>query len=154
VIAMINRDRKTSYLLRDYFDLPRSTSLMPALLSRGLGQADLVLALLRLRDQRTPYARIFSAYVELLVGHPIVHGPSCLLKTMDSGRSKITRSADDRRIVYVCPTNPRQPGTDAHLRWCQYQVGRTLGQLYVRGVRKRDVRRALRKSWIRVEEPA
>jgi hypothetical protein len=154
-VAMINRDRRTAYLLRDYFDLPRSTSLMPALLARGLGQADLVLALLRLRDQATPYSRLFRVYVELLVGHPITVGPACLLhyKT-NTSTPTIIRAKDDRRLTYVAPANPRQPRTEAHMRWSLFQVGRSISQLRVRGVTKRDIRRAARRGWIRIEELA
>ena len=126
---------------------------MASLIDRGLGQADLVLALLRLRDQRTAYSHTLRVYVELLMGHPIVVGPCCLLRYgHDTPRPRAVRSVDDRRIVHVHSTNPRQPCTPAHLRWCEYRVGRTLGQLYVRGVTRRDVRRALRMGWIKLEE--
>ncbi len=155
-IAMMNRDGRTKLLLRDYFDLSRSMALMPSLLTRGLGQADLVLSLLHLRDQtRTEYRRIFAAYVELLVGHPIVIGPSCLLRYQVNGHQpRVTRSSDDRRLIYVAPGNPRQPGTDAHLRWCEYRVGRTVGQLRIRGVTRRDVRKAVRRGWVQLEAAA
>src|SRR6266404_4838263 len=124
---MINRDRATKYLLRDYFQLPRTQALMPALIGANLGQADLVLSLLRLRDTcRTPYARIYSCYITLLVGHPIVVGPRCLLAYRTNGHSTVTRDPAARRITYVAPANPRQPGTPAHARWPDFKVGRTL----------------------------
>lgn len=154
-LAMMNRDRRTAFLMRDYFDLPRTKALTPSLLDRGLGQADIVLALLRLRDQRTTYSRVFSSYIELLVGHPIVVGPACLLHYKTNGaKPSVVRSIDDRRIVYVIPDNPRQPKTEAYLRWCEFRVGRTIGQLRVRGIKKRDIRRAVRRGWIKVEETA
>jgi hypothetical protein len=155
VVAMMNRDTTTAFLLRDYFDLPRHTTLMSCLLRKQLGQADLVLALLRLRDQRLGNRHLLGAYVELLVGHPITVAPSCLLKyATNTSYPRVVRSKDDRKITYVAPANPRAPTTDAYLRWCEFRVGRSLGQLYVRGVTKRDVRKAVRRGWIRVEEVA
>ena|SRR5579859_2084430 len=153
-VAMMNRDRTTAFLLRDYFDLPRDKTLMSCLLERGLGQADLVLALLRLRDQRTAHCHLLGSYVELLVGHPIVVGPRCLLRyaAANGHAPRVVRSKDDRRIIFVTKDNPRAPKTEAALRWCEFRVGRTIGQLYVRGVTKRDVLRAERMGWIRVEE--
>lgn len=153
VIAMMNRDRTTNMLLRDYFDLPRTPTLMATLLARRLGQADLVLALLRLRDQRTRHRHLFGSYVELLVGHPIAVGPRCLLLyPTNTSRPTVVRSKDDRRLTYVCPGNPRAPQTEAALRWCEFKVGRSVGQLLIRGVTQRDIRRALREGWIQVEE--
>ena len=153
VIAMIGRDRVTKYLLRDYFQLSRTMALMPALLERGLGQADLVLALLRLRDARDARLRIYGAYIELLVGHPIAVGPCCLLRYRANGHPTVTRDRSPR-LVWVNPVNPRQPRTEAHSRWSEFRVGRTVAQLRVRGVTKRDLRRATRKGWIRLEEAA
>ena len=142
------------YLIRDYFDLPLRTALMPALLARGLGQADLVLALLRLRDQHAgPLGAACESHIATLIGHPIVRCPSCL-QSYRTGPTRVVRSKDDRRITYVASANPRQPGTCAHLRWCEYKIGRTLGQLHVRGVTKRDVRCAVARGWVRVEELA
>jgi hypothetical protein len=152
-IAMMNRDKRTAYLLRDYFDLPRHISLLPALLQKGLGQADVVLALLRLRDGRTNYSPIFRSYIELLVGRKLTVGPPCLQGyNVPLPLPERTRSVEDRRITHVHATNPRQPQTEAHLRWSEYKVGRTLAQLHVRGVTKRDIRKAIARGWIKVEE--
>jgi hypothetical protein len=155
VVAMMNRDTTTAFLLRDYFDLPRHTTLMSCLLHKQLGQADLVLALLRLRDRRPRNHRVLGAYIELLVGHPITVAPTCLLRyATNTSHPRVVRSRDERKITFVLGTNPRAPATAAHLRWCEFRVGRSLGQLYVRGVTKRDVRKAVRKGWIKVEEVA
>lgn len=150
VIAELARDRLLAYHVRTYFCLPHRTAITPAMYQRGLGQADLVLALLRIEH---PRAREF---IEKLIGHPIVIGPSCLLMWRTNGAPVVQRSVDptDRKIAWVHPTNPRQPGTDAHMRWCQYQVGRTVGQLRTRGVRRRDIRLAARRGWIQFEEVA
>lgn len=151
VVTMMNRDRATAYLLRDYFSLSKRPTLMASLIERRLGQADLVLALLKLRDRHR--IRLLGAYIELLVGHPILVGPSCL-RDYRAGPTKTVRSSDDRRITFVTPGNPRAPMTDAHLRWCEFRVGRSIGQLLVRGVTKRDIRRSIRRGWIAVEEVA
>lgn len=155
VVSMMNRDRATAFLLRDYFDLPRDQTLMSGLLNKRLGQADLVLALLRLRDRNMHDRHILGAYIELLVGHPIIVAPSCLLHySLSTPRPRVVKSKDERKITYVTNTNPRAPATAAHLRWCEFRIGRSIGQLYVRGVTKRDVRKAVRKGWIKVEEAA
>lgn len=152
-VARIACDPHLKYLLRDYFDLPRTAALMPAMLARGLGQADLVLALLRLRDHHDGVRKMCEAHIAVLIGHPICIGPACL-QSYRTGTTRVVKSRDDRRIVFTVPDNPRQPNTGAHLRWCEYRVGRTVGQLLVRGVTKRDVRKAIAKGWIKLEEVA
>jgi hypothetical protein len=152
-VVRIAANHDLKYLIRDYFDLPKHTALMPALLDAGLCQADLVLCLLHLRDQHHTMREAIEDSITALVGHPILVGESCLLRyRITSPRPIATRSKDDRRITYVAPTNPRQPGTDAFMRWCEYRVGRTVSQLQTRGVTKRDIRRAARNGWIKVEE--
>jgi len=150
----INRDLK--YLVRDYFSLSRTQALMPALLAQKLGQADLVLCLLRLRDahaHRSLRASIES-YITMLVGHPICIGPSCLQRYHDKIKPPPIALDRSPRVTFVTPDNPRQPNTDAHLRWCEYRVGRTVAQLRARGVTPKDVRLARRNGWIRTEEHA
>lgn len=148
----INRDLK--YLVRDYFSLSRTQALMPALLTAKLGQADLVLCLLRLRDahaHRNLRASIES-YITMLVGHPICVGPGCLLRYKTSApRAVLDRSP---RITFVATDNPRQPNTEAFLRWPEYRVGRTTAQLRSRGIKPKDIRLARRNGWIRLEEAA
>src|SRR4051812_46321346 len=124
-IAMINRDRHVKYLLRDYFQLPRTTSLMPAFIARQLGQADIVLALLHLRDNcHTPYRRLFSFYITMLVGRPIQVGERCLLKYVVNGKPLACRASDgtDRRVTYVHKHCPRASNTPAALRWAEVRV--------------------------------
>lgn len=156
-VALVNRDSLTSFLVRDYFDLPRSQTLMASLIDRGLGQADLVLCLLHLRDHSTPdHRRLISYYVRRLVGRPILVGPSCLLAYRINGHApRASRPLpNDRKIIWVSPTNPRQPGTDAHARWEEFRPGRTIAQLRSRGVTRRDLRKAERAGWVRFEEAA
>lgn len=151
-LAHMTADKSLKKMVCDYFDLaPRSRSLTPLLYQRGLGQADLVLALLRINHSRARH------YIGLLIGHPIVIAPPCLLRynlNSNASRPSITRPVgnDNRRITFVQDTNPRQPGTESHLRWPWFQVGRTVAQLRVRGVKRRDIRKAADFGWIRLEE--
>jgi hypothetical protein len=145
----MNRYPLLKELIRQYFDLPAGIALTPALYQRGLGQADLVLCLLRTDH--------FMAreFVAMLIGHPIIIGPPCLLHYRTNGASPTVRHPTglmDRRITYVAPSNPRQPRTEAYLRWQDFRAGRTPRQVMTRGSTKRDVRRALRMGWIRLEE--
>ncbi len=150
-VARLNNNPGLKYLIRDYFSMPRTTALMPALLSRALGQADLVLCLLRLRDAHAGVRLACEAHITALVGHPISIGPGCLLRYRDDGRLHV---ALDRtpRVVWVTPGNPRKPNTDAYPRWCEYRVGRSTAQLRTRGVKPKDIRLARRRGWIRLEE--
>lgn len=152
-VAMLNRDRTIAYLVRDYFQLPRGVALMPALIDARLGQADLVLCLLHLYDRH--HYRLTRAYIHLLVGRPISIGPPCLLRrplvpfaTIPPG----PRTLLDRRITAVAPANPRRVRTAAHGRWDDFMVGRTVGQLLSRGSTRREVRRAVRRGWIVLED--
>jgi len=155
-IVLISKDELTSFLIRDYFDLPRKEALISALLSRDLGQADLVKALLHFMDHATNHDwwRVHRHYVHRLVGRPIQVGPPCLLKYKANGRSPSAlypKHPHDRRIVWTSPHNPRQPGTMAHLRWADIKVGRTISQLRARGHKLRDIHTAIKRGWIRIE---
>lgn len=152
-VSRIAQNLNLKYLLRDYFDLPRHTALMPALLKRQLGQADLVLALLRIRDNHPTIRQAAEAHIATLVGHAITVGPSCLLQYRSNGKPTV-RLDSTPRLVYVAPTNPRQPNTDAYLRWSEYKLGRSVAQLKMRGIKAKDLRIAQRAGWIRLEEVA
>jgi hypothetical protein len=148
-MVKMNRYPLLKELIRQYFGLPAEIAITPALYQRGLGQADLVLCLLRTDH--------FMAreFVAMLIGHPITICTPCLLHYRTNGGAPSIRhptSALDRRIIFVCPMNPRQPKTEAHLRWQDFKPGRTPRQVMTRGSTKRDVRRALRMGWIRLEE--
>lgn len=156
-VAKLNHDRATAYLLRDYFSLRRGVALMPALLERGLGQADLVLALLRLRDRhtmsRTPGPSPLCTYIESLVGHPMTIDHTCLsgLHRPPPPRHPPC-TPDERRIVRKVAYNPRQPNTHGHALWSHFQVGRTVAQLRARGVPARELRRAVQMCWIVLDD--
>lgn len=139
-VALINRDRVLKARVRFYFHLRRGT--LSVLLRRaGLGHADLVLCLLRLGE---------LGYVERLIGKPIVYGPSFSIKR--SSRSGHHAAVDTSpRITFVQADNPRQSQSDAYSRFKIFKVGRTESQLRARGVTRRDIRKAQRRGWIRME---
>lgn len=151
-MAKLTADKTLKSLVCDYFNLtPRNRALTPLLYQRGLGQADLVLALLRIEHPRSRH------YIGLLIGHPITIAPPCLLRYnlhVNTARPSTTRPSrvDNAKITYVQDTNPRQPGTESHLRWPWFQVGRTVAQLRVRGVKRRDIAKAIDFGWIKIEE--
>lgn len=142
-VARVDRDRVVSLLVRRDLDLPRGLGMPYALSRRGLGQADLVLSLLRIdtRGSRLLIARI--------LGRPIMLCPGVHLAWRTNGRPLVRRSP---RIVFVAD-NPRRPNTPAHARFdAAFRCGRTVEEARARGARKRDVRGALRRGWIRLEE--
>lgn len=139
-VALINRDRVLKARVRHYFNLPRGT-LAPLLRRAGLGHADLVLCLLRLGE---------LDYVERLVGRPIVYGPTFSIRLSSRGGHRVVRDATPR-LTWVTPDNPRRTSTRAHQRFEEFRVGRTEAQLRMRGVTRRDLRRAERLGWIKME---
>lgn len=152
-LALMSADKQIKHAVCEYFTVPKTSrrfALTPILYQRGLGQADLVLALLRISHPRARH------YIELLIGHAITICAPCLLSygNRNTSRPTVTRpeEPDTRRILWVNPTNPRQPGTQANLRWAWFQVGRSVGQLRVRGVKRRDIRKAADMGWIKLEE--
>lgn len=152
-LARLGLNKDLKYLVRDYFSLAKNIALMPALLARGLGQADLVLCLLRLRDSHVGLRPYTEMYITLLVGHPILIGPGCLLLYRCNGPAHAALDSSPK-VTYVTPTNPRQPNTEAFLRWPEYKLGRTTAQLRARGVKAKDIRHAVKNGWIKLEEHA
>lgn len=149
VIGRINNDPQIKSKILQYFGIVRSPEyLTPVLYQRGLGQADLVLCLLRIGGAR---ARV---YVEQLIGHSITIGPPCLLLYRTNGKPRPAhqRAADDRKVIFVVPGNPRVSNTGAALRWNEVKLGKTVSQLRSRGVWKRDIRIALKRGWIKLED--
>lgn len=149
-IAALGRDPRTATFLRAYFALPGGVCLMHSLCVCGLGQADVVFALLRLRDET--HFLMLDLYISWMVGRPILVCPPCLLHWHHNTVAPSVRLDTSPRITWVVSNNPRQPSTSAALRWEEFRVGRTVAQLRVRGVTRRDVRRARRMGWIKLEE--
>lgn len=140
VIAVVNRTPALLYRLRRYFKL-RSEPLVLALSRRGLGQADLVLALLRIGTRTARHV------VERLIGHPITVAPACLLRYHVNGHApRVARQPVITHVVPKCPARKSKLAT----YFAEFKVGRTLSQLAARGVTRRVLRTAERRGWIQL----
>lgn len=109
--------------------------------NRGWSQADLVLCLLRVDTTQS------LAAASRLVGRPITYCPPVLVRRLPPSA---LRTGDMRRVTRVSG-NPRVAKTDAHRRFAEIRPGRTIAQLISRGVTRRDIREALRRKWMRLE---
>ncbi len=141
-----NQDLK--FLIRDYFNLPRHQALMPAILKKRINHADLVLCLLHLRDTHRAVTTPCEQHIATLMGHPITTGQPCLQRL---NTTAATRTPDDRRIISITKSNPRQPNTKPYFQWREYRVGRSIKQLMVRGITRRDLRTAVKRGWVTLE---
>lgn len=146
IVARMNRDKILRSRIRLYFGLGRG-ALYYRLRDRGLGHADLVLCLLRLNSATS------ISFAEELVGRPITHCPSFRLAWPTNGAARARVDASPR-LVFVVPENPRLGNTRARERFEHFRVGRTVSQLLLRGVTRRDIRRATRKGWVKFQEVA
>lgn len=141
-IAAMRRRPALVYRIRTYFALPPRVPLYVSLRRRGLGQADLVVCLLRLNSRYSVH------FAERLIGKPITRAPACLLRyRTNGGPPRVLRQP---RVVWVAPTNPCQRQTDLRLRFDHFQPGRTMEQLLVRGLSRRDIRTAVRRGWVQM----
>ena len=125
-------------------DVPHyPNALFEVLDGAGLGQADVVLALLH--EGTEPCLRA----AEAMVGHPILRCPPGLRRMPrdELGLAWVTRlvmagelsGADARRVVRIYP-NPRLVTTPSWGRFRLLRVGMTVGQFLMRGGTRRDVR--------------
>lgn len=149
VLTLIDRDACLGQSLRHYFCLaPRGPLLLQMQLD-GLGQADLVLGLLRIGG------RVARHRAEEVIGRPITTFPPTLLRWRTNTQTpSLARPCRAPVVTYVIGANPRKPGTRAHAAFEAFRAGRTVEQLRVRGVRTRDVTSALRRGWIAMETTA
>jgi hypothetical protein len=138
-VASVDRDRVVSFLVRRALRLSRRPMIY-ALSERGLGQADLVLALLRVGTGPA------LALVERVVGRPVLHLRSQWLRWPINGVPRVSSP----RLRIVATANPRRPNTPAHDRFgAAFRAGvTTIEQLRARGASKRDIRMARRRGWI------
>lgn len=124
--------------------------LFDALWSGGHSQADLVLTLLRMSTRPARRA------VESLIGHRIVVCPPALARAPAPVNPDRPRLRDDRRVTEVyafeTPGRRRLTSTPIYQRLALIRAGLSLTELYSRGLRQKDVRIALRRGWIRLEE--
>lgn len=142
-VALVERVPALLYRVRRYFLLP-SIPLALAMRRARLGQADLVLCLLRIGTQTA------RAFVERLIGRPIqVSRPIELhYRRANDSAPRIVRVP---RITHVVPVNPCRKSTRFWSHFSLFKVGRTIAQLIARGVTRREVRLAQRRGWIVVE---
>lgn len=142
-IAVLARRPALLYRVRRYFALS-SIPLALALRQRKLGQADLVLCLLRIGT------RVAREFVERLIGKPInVSRPAELVYRHNT--SAPARVARVPRIISVIRENPCRRSTRFYNNFFHFRVGRTLAQLVARGVTRRELRLAQRRGWITFE---
>lgn len=131
-----------AYRLRVYFDLPPGP-LIHSIPAAGLAQADVVLALLRINSSGA------RQYVEHLIGRPITIGPACLL-VYNYNRAKPLLHSQPV-VTWVMKNPPLRNSTRIAHSFPEFCVGRTRQQLIMRGVSRGDIRRAVRRGWIRME---
>lgn len=144
-VARINRDRNVTLRIKRYFGAPLTPEedqpLWYFMKEYDLWQADLVLCLLRLGDQRS------RDWIAELIGHPITVCPPARRGT------PILIKEKKARIRWVTKTNPRYPNTGAYERFTIFRPGRTVDECFSRGITPRDYRQAIRRGWIHVDLP-
>lgn len=106
-----------------------------------LGQADVVLELLRLD---------LLPEVEALIGHPIVRLPARITRPYPTAPRR-PPGPDDIRVLTVA-RNPRLPTTPSFFRYQQFRPGVSVASLLKRGVTRKDIREARRSNWVTFEE--
>ena len=140
-IAAITTTPSLEYRVRRYFALD-SSPLIASVRHAGLSQADIVLCLTRIN---TPRARIIA---ESLIGKPITIGPACRLSW---GYNKQAPTVGTQPVVtWVASSVPLRRGTRLALTFPEFKCGRTKQQLQMRGVSNGDIRRVIKRGWVRM----
>lgn len=130
--------------LRSRFTLPGDASLYSGLHAAGLGQADVVMELLRLG---TPAAH---EGIALLVGRPVTVLPPAVPPRIPLPVRPRAKEPDDRVVLSV-GRNPRLPTTPSFQRYRLIQAGLSVAQLLKRGVTRRDLRELTSGGHIQLE---
>lgn len=142
-LAAITRYPSLSYRVRQYFSLG-SGPLIIELRRALLCQADIVLCLVRIG---TCHARRIA---ESLIGKAITIGPACRF-VYDHNRSRpLVRTQAVIARVHDCSSVRRR--TRLHTVLPEFRVGRTWDQLVARGVRRGDIKRAMKRGLITMTE--
>lgn len=142
-------------LLLSHLGIPTrddTVSLFDFLRDWHVGQCDVVLGLLRLGTPRS--LRCAAA----VMGRRITHCPPSLAQVRGP-RPPAPRLAtgDDRRVTWRMrhyeKLNGRKilPGTPIYARLERIRVGLSVRQLLARGLRRKDLRIASKRKWIRLE---
>lgn len=126
------------HTILDYFKLPRVRDhLADVLPSVGLGQADLVLCLLRVNTREA------RRLVERVVGKPILVCPPCLRHA----RRPPPPVLAGPRVTYV---GPNLFGGGRRDRFAMLRPGMTVSQYISRGGNHRDLRVARKRGLLRI----
>jgi len=134
-------DRASQKVLREKFKLHRRRPLVEELEGSGLCSADVVLELVH-ADHRDA--------AEHVMGHTItVYVP--YVPRWPPTKPKVRINEDQKKVVFVKPTNPKMPGTRAHTAFSLVKVGMTKVQLLSRGVTRRDIRSWTRAGYVEFE---
>jgi hypothetical protein len=142
-IAAIDQCPALAYRVRQYFQLG-SRLLIIELPQAGLSQADLVLALMSFNTERS------RAFAESLVGRPIQVLPSCRLSWSFNKQTPSVSTQPTITHVMSAGDVPLRRGTRLAMCFAEFKRGRTLQQLQMRGVSRGDIRRAMKRGWIKV----
>jgi len=142
-LALIVRTPALLYRVRRYFNLG-TEHLFVALRRAGLGQADVVLCLLKIGTQRA------RRIAEALIGKPITVAPACRFTYSVNGHAP--RIGRQPVITWVIDEFPVLRMSRLVRCLHEFRVGRTREQLMRRGVTKGDIGRAVRRGWIALAE--
>jgi len=117
-----------------------------ALNAHGCDQADLVLCLLRINSATA------LRHVETLIGKPIEYcKPVYRWQAVPVNRAELP--GDQRRVLHVVQQPKLKSGRRSWLRhYHLLREGMTIEQLLRRGVTRGDIRLAIKRGWIEVEE--
>lgn len=142
-IAAIDAVPALSYRVRRYFELG-SRLLIHELSSASLSQADVVLCLMSFNTDKA------RSIAESLIGKSIEILPSCRLNW--SFNKQLPSVSTQPTITHVKSMGevPLRRGTRLALCYAEFKRGRTLQQLQMRGVSRGDIRRAMKRGWIKV----
>lgn len=127
--------------MRQYFRLGGEPFLQ-ALRRAGLGQADIVLCMMRINTRRS------REIAEALIGRPITVAQACRLTWQSNTQRPTVRRQPV--ITWICPDVSIRRRTRLAAAFQEFRVGRTREQLMSRGVSRGDLRRAIRRGWIRM----
>lgn len=140
-LALIARNPALLYKVRRYFGLD-STHLFIALRRKKLCQADIVLCLMKIGGEAA------RRIAESLIGKSIIIGPACkFLWKVNGAKPSIGRQP---MITWVIKKFPVLRKSKIAQCFSEFRVGRTREQLMNRGVTRGDIRRAMKKRWIRM----
>jgi hypothetical protein len=90
------------------------------------------------------------AIAESLIGRPIAVLPACRLSWSFNKQTPSVSTQPTITHVKSIGEVPLRRGTRLALCYAEFKRGRTLQQLQMRGVSRGDIRRAMKRGWIKV----